>query len=89
MTVLLESEPCPEPLRSDLVGVLRRRSISGRATAAMAPGMPIPSWTRSRNGSSSVALSRNVGSSGDIMLNSSELGMVSPELTDSWKTGGK
>ena len=32
---------------------------------AMAPGMPIPSWTRSRNGSSSVALSRNVGPAGD------------------------
>ena len=31
----------------------------------MAPGMPIPSWTRSRNGSSSVALSRNVGPAGD------------------------
>ena len=27
--------------------------------------MPIPSWTRSRNGSSSVALSRNVGPAGD------------------------
>jgi len=40
-------------------------SLPGRATAAMAPGMPIPSWTRSRNGSSSVALSRNVGPAGD------------------------
>ena len=30
-----------------------------------APGMPIPSWTRSRNGSSSVAMSRNVGLAGD------------------------
>ena len=28
MTVLLESEPCPEPLRSDLVGVLRRRGTT-------------------------------------------------------------
>ena len=35
----------------------RWSNIPGRATAAMAPGMPIPSWTRSRNGSSSVALS--------------------------------
>ena len=32
---------------------------------------------------------RGQGSSRDIMLNSLELGMVSPELTDSWKTGGK
>ena len=33
--------------------------------AAMAPGMPIPSWTRSRNGSNSVVLSRNVGPADD------------------------
>ena len=31
----------------------------------MGSGMPIPSWTRSRHGSSSVALSRNVGAAGD------------------------
>ena len=42
-----------------------RASLPGRAAAAMAPGMPIPSWTRSRNGSNSVALSRNVGPAGD------------------------
>ena len=44
----------------DFTGVTPRFRI-----VTMAPGMPIPSWTRSRNGSSSVALSRNVGPAGD------------------------